>query len=155
HPEIDDRALRTVGPKYGDRDVMAYQHLRAAHLHAVQAAMEDHIARLDWQRERIGRYQDQRLRMLLGYARQRSPFHARRLRALDVSSASVADLASVPMMTKAEAQDCWDEIVTDRRLNRERAERILAEQKWYSYTPGGDQVFSSGGSSGVRGVYLL
>jgi phenylacetate-coenzyme A ligase PaaK-like adenylate-forming protein len=66
----------------------------------------------------------------------------------------VADLRSVPMMTKADAQDNWDDIVTDRRLTRERAERILLQQEWYSYTPDGYQVFSSGGSSGVRGVYV-
>ena len=128
--------------------------MRAVHLNAVQAALVDHIARLDWAPEQIERYREHQLRALLSYARQRSPFHARRLRALDLSTASVADLASVPMMTKAEAQDCWDEIVTDRRLNRERAERILAEQEWYSYTPDDYQVFSSGGSSGVRGVYV-
>jgi phenylacetate-coenzyme A ligase PaaK-like adenylate-forming protein len=128
--------------------------MRAAHLNAVQAALVDHTARLDWAPEQIERYREHQLRALLSYARLRSPFHARRLRALDFSSASVADLASVPMMTKTEAQDCWDEIVTDRRLNRERAERILAEQEWYSYTPDGYQVFSSGGSSGVRGVYV-
>ena len=131
-----------------------YERMRAAHLNAVQAELVDHTARLDWTPEQIERYREHRLRALLSYARQRSPFHARRLRALDLSSASVADLAAVPMMTKAEAQDCWDEIVTDRRLNRERAERILAEQEWYSYTPDGYQVFSSGGSSGVRGVYV-
>jgi len=128
--------------------------MRAAHLNAVQAALVDHTARLDWAPEQIERYREHQLRALLSYARLRSPFHARRLRALDFSSASVADLASLPMMTKTEAQDCWDEIVTDRRLNRERAERILAEQEWYSYTPDGYQVFSSGGSSGVRGVYV-
>ena len=131
-----------------------YERMRAVHLNAVQAALVDHTARLDWAPEQIERYREHQLRALLSYARQRSPFHARRLRALDLSTASVADLASVPMMTKAEAQDCWDEIVTDRRLNRERAERILAEQEWYSYTPDGYQVFSSGGSSGVRGVYV-
>ena len=31
---------------------------------------------------------------------------------------------------------------------------MLADQRWFSYTPGGLQVFSSGGSSGVRGVYV-
>jgi phenylacetate-CoA ligase len=133
---------------------MTYEHMRAAHLHAVQAAMEDHIARLDWQRERIDRYRDQRLRMLLSYARERSPFHAQRLAGIDPARATVADLAGVPMMTKAEAQDCWDEVVTDRGLNRERAESVLAEQEWYSYTQDDYQVFSSGGSSGVRGVYV-
>jgi phenylacetate-coenzyme A ligase PaaK-like adenylate-forming protein len=128
--------------------------MRAAHLNAVQAALVDHTARLDWSRDQIERYRKHRLRALLSYARQRSPFHARRLRALDLASASVADLTSVPMMTKADAQDNWDDIVTDRRLTRERAERILAQQEWYSYTPDGYQVFSSGGSSGVRGVYV-
>ena len=133
---------------------MAYERVRAAHLHAVQAAMEDHIARLDWQRERIDRYRDQRLRMLLGYARERSPFHARRLADVDPARATVADLAAVPIMTKAQAQDCWDDIVTNQQLSRERAENILVQQEWYSYTPDDYQVFSSGGSSGVRGVYV-
>jgi phenylacetate-coenzyme A ligase PaaK-like adenylate-forming protein len=133
---------------------MAYERVRAAHLHAVQAAMDDHIARLDWPRDSIDRYRDQRLRMLLGYARERSPFHARRLADVDPARATVADLAAVPMMSKAEAQDRWDDIVTDRALSRERAEHVLAEQEWYSYTPDDYQVFSSGGSTGVRGVYV-
>ena len=93
---------------------MDYERVRAAHLHAVQAAMEDHIARLDWSREQIERHRDQRLRMLLGYAKERSPFHAARLGNLDPSRASVADLAALPMMTKAQAQEQWDAIITDR-----------------------------------------
>ncbi len=133
---------------------MTYERMRTAHLHAVQAALDDHIARLDWSRDQIERHRDQRLRMLLSYASERSPFHARRLRDLDASRASVADLASLPMMTKSDAQDEWDAIVTDRDLSRAWAERILAEQQWFSYTPADYQVFSSGGSSGVRGVYL-
>jgi phenylacetate-coenzyme A ligase PaaK-like adenylate-forming protein len=131
-----------------------YERMRAAHLHALQAALEDHTARLDWPRDRIERYRDHRLRALLAYARERSPFHARRLSGLDPSSASVADLASLPMMTKSDAQEQWDAIVTTRDLNRAGAERILAEQQWFSYAPGDYQVFSSGGSSGVRGVYV-
>src|SRR5258708_36684896 len=94
HPDIDDWAIGSVHPKYGDQDVMAYERVRAAHLHAVQAAMEDHIARLDWQRDRIDHYRDQRLRMLLGYDRERSPFHAQRLADSDPARATVADLAA-------------------------------------------------------------
>ncbi len=133
---------------------MTYERVRAAHLHAVQAAMEDHVARLDWPRERIDRYRDHRLRALVGFARERSPFHARRLADLDPAHATVADLAGLPIMTKAQAQDCWDEVVTDPELSRGRAEHVLAEQEWYSYTSDNYQVFSSGGSSGVRGVYV-
>ena len=133
---------------------MTYESMRAAHLHAVQAALQDHVARLDWSRDQIERHRDQRLRMILGYARERSAFHAGRLRDLDTTRATVADLAALPMMTKADAQDQWDAIVTDGALSRDRVERILAEQQGFSYTPDDYQVFSSGGSSGVRGVYV-
>jgi phenylacetate-coenzyme A ligase PaaK-like adenylate-forming protein len=120
----------------------------------VHASLEDHTARLDWSRDQIERYRNHRLRVLLAYARERSPFHAPRLRELDPSCASVADLASLPMMTKQDAQEQWDTIVTTADIDRGRAERILAEQQWFSYTESGQQIFSSGGSSGVRGVYL-
>lgn len=132
----------------------AYEGMRAAHLGAVRASLEDHVARLDWSRHQIEDYQNHRLRALLAYAKERSPFHAQRLGALDPAGVSVADLAALPMMTKQDAQQQWDDIVTAPNLDRERAERILAEQHWFSYTAGDQQIFSSGGSSGVRGVYV-
>ena len=131
-----------------------YARLRAAHVDAVQGALQDHIGRLDWSREQIDHHQTERLRSLLAYARERSPFHARRLNGIDPSVVTAADLAGVPMMTKAQAQDEWDDIVTVPDLTRDRAEQILAEQQWFSYTPSDQQIFSSGGSSGVRGVYV-
>ncbi len=131
-----------------------YDRLRAAHLNAITSSLEDHIGRLSWSREQIESYQEQRLRALLGYARERSPFHAQRLRGVETSSASVADLQRLPVMTKQDAQKNWDDIVTTGDLDRDQAENILTEQQWFSYTPGSQQIFSSGGSSGVRGVYV-
>jgi phenylacetate-CoA ligase len=132
----------------------SYERVHAAHLGDVQAALEDHVGRLYWSREQIDRYRTQRLRAFLGYARERSPFHSRRMKGLDPNTATVADLSSLPVMTKQEAQTQWDAVVTDRRLTRDRAERILEEQQWFSYTTNDQMVFSSGGSSGVRGVYV-
>src|SRR5947209_13127303 len=132
----------------------AYGALRAAHLHAVRAALEDHVARVDWPAEQIARYRTERLRALLQHARTRSPFHAARLKDLDPNTARIEDLARLPPMTKQDGQNEWDAIVTEPDLRRDGAERILAEQRWFSYTPSGSQVFSSGGSSGVRGVYV-
>ncbi|WP_156661541.1 phenylacetate--CoA ligase family protein [Mycobacterium sp. 852002-51163_SCH5372311] len=132
----------------------AYRRRRAAHLGAVQVSLVDHVARLDWSRQQIEQHRDHRLRALLTYAQQRSPFHAGRLRGFDPSGATVADLASLPMMTKQEAQQQWDDIVTAPGLDRASAERILVEQQWFSYTADDQQIFSSGGSSGVRGVYV-
>ncbi|MEU6642291.1 phenylacetate--CoA ligase family protein [Saccharomonospora sp. NPDC046836] len=137
----------------GDRKA-AYERLRAAHLSAVRAALEDHVARLAWPRDRIERYQTERLRSLLGFARERSPFHAARMADVDPATATVDDLARLPVMVKQEAQYDWDRIVTAPGIDRIGAERVLAEQRWFSYTPAGHQVFSSGGSSGVRGVYV-
>jgi phenylacetate-CoA ligase len=142
----------TVSPPEGDRS--AYERLRAAHLHAVRAALEDHLARVEWPRERIERHRTERLRALVAYARERSPFHSARMRDLDPSSLRVEDLARVPPMAKAEAQAQWDAIVTVPGLTRAGAERVLAMQRWFSYGAGGQQVFSSGGSTGVRGVYV-
>jgi phenylacetate-coenzyme A ligase PaaK-like adenylate-forming protein len=132
----------------------SYERLRAAHLHQISAALDDHVGRVGWSRERIEHHRTERLRALLTYARERSPFHAARMRGFDPSAATVADLERLPPMTKREAQDEWDAIVAVPRLRRADAERILAEQSWFSYTPDGEQVFSSGGSSGVRGVYV-
>ncbi len=112
------------------------------------------MTRLDWSRERIDRHRTARLRGLLAYAQERSPFHAARLAEIDATSATVADLARLPPMTKEEAQREWDSVVTVPDLSRAAAERTLAEERWFSYTPSGCQVFSSGGSSGVRGVYV-
>jgi phenylacetate-CoA ligase len=131
-----------------------YERLRTAHLAVVQAALEDHVGRLAWSREQIEHYRNHRLRALLTYACARSPFHRGRLQGIDPTAATVADLASVPMMTKAQAQGEWDAIVTTRDLSRAGVDRLLTEQQWFSYTPAGSQVFSSGGSSGVRGLYV-
>jgi phenylacetate-coenzyme A ligase PaaK-like adenylate-forming protein len=124
-----------------------YDRVRAAHLAAVSAALEDHVGRLDWSRTQIERHRDNRLRSLLAYARERSPFHQRRLHGIE-------DLASAPIMTKQQAQEHWDSVITVPDLDRAGAERILAEQQWFSYTAHDQQIFSSGGSSGVRGVYV-
>jgi phenylacetate-CoA ligase len=132
----------------------AYDHLRAAHLNAVRASLEDHVARLEWPRERIEHYRTERLRSLLAFACERSPFHAARMADIDPSTATVDDLVRLPPMVKQDAQDQWDAIVSLPDIDRAGAERVLAQQRWFSYTAAGDQVFSSGGSSGVRGVYV-
>ncbi len=78
-----------------------YERIRVAHLDAVQATLDDHVDRLDWSPDQIRRHRDQGLRSLLAYAHERSPFYADRLRGLDFEHATAADLASLPMLTKA------------------------------------------------------
>ena len=152
-PAYHSVAGHTVGVPHEDPKA-AYERLRAAHLGAVRASLEDHVSRLDWPRERINRYRTERLRSLLTFARERSPFHAARMVGIDPTTATVEDLVRLPPMVKRDAQDEWDAIIAVPDIDRISAERRLAEQEWFSYTPAGNQVFSSGGSSGVRGVYV-
>jgi phenylacetate-CoA ligase len=115
----------------------------------------DHIARLGWSRETIAARQRERLRALLAHAREHSPFHARRLRSVDPDRIELADLAALPVMTKAELMDEFDDVVTDRRLDRALAEQALATTKSEPQPLFGEYVcLSSGGSSGRRAVYV-
>ena len=113
----------------------AYERLRAAHLTAVRASLEDHVARLDWPRKRIERYQTERLRSLLAYARERSSFHAARMANIEPATATIDDLTRLPPMLKQEAQSDWDAIITAPDITHARAEQVLAQQPWFSYTP--------------------
>jgi phenylacetate-CoA ligase len=107
-------------------DPKEYERLRAAHLNAVRASLEDHVARLEWPHERIEHYRTERLRSLLAFARERSLFHAARMADIHPATATVEDLARLPPMVKQEAQNHWDAIVTTPDIDRARAERVLA-----------------------------
>jgi hypothetical protein len=54
--------------------------------------LAQHMGRLAWDAGRLAAHQRERLRMLLAYAAEYSPFHARRLRGLDLSRFETGDL---------------------------------------------------------------
>ena len=94
-------------------------------------------------------------RALLARAATRSPFHARRLGGVDVSRFELADLARLPVMTKDEMMAGFDEVVTDPRLRRPVVDAHLAASVSEPSLLFGEYVcLASGGSSGVRGVFV-
>ena len=117
--------------------------------------LSQHVLRLGWDDAELAAHQRERLRVLLAHAAEHSPFHARRLRGLDPGRFEVGDLARLPVMTKAQVMAEFDDVVTDRRLSRALAERHLAASL---HEPGlllDEYVcLTSGGSSGVRGVFV-
>lgn len=68
--------------------------------------------------------QDRRLRRLLRYAKAHSPYYARRFDGLDVAHCRLTDL---PTLRKAGMMASFDEIVTDRRIQRAGIEGFVAE----------------------------
>jgi phenylacetate-coenzyme A ligase PaaK-like adenylate-forming protein len=110
---------------------------------------------LTWPDERRRAERERRLRELLHVARSRSPWHAARLAAIDPATATEADLARIPPMTKDEMMDHLDAVFTDARLSRALVEahlgRIGVDD---AYLLDEFHVFASGGSSGRRGVFV-
>lgn len=66
--------------------------------------------------ERWQAIQDRRLRKLLHYAVEHSPFYRRKYQGIDLDHCRVQDL---PVLTKGDMMAHFDEFVTDRRLKRD------------------------------------
>jgi phenylacetate-CoA ligase len=129
--------------------------LRARYGEAFAARLPGHIQRLPWDAERLAAHQRDRLRELLACATERSPFHARRLAGIDPGRFELADLAGLPVMSKEQMMAGFDELATDRRLTRARAEQHLATSAEEPSLLAGRYVcLASGGSSGLRGLFV-
>jgi phenylacetate-coenzyme A ligase PaaK-like adenylate-forming protein len=124
--------------------------------HRLFASMPERVERLTWSAARIEEHQRAGLRRLVAHAIEHSPFHRRRLAGIDASSLEPSDLASLPVMTKAEMMDELDDVLTDRLVSGADAERALKETAT-TPVPFGDGyiAMASGGSSGRRGVFCF
>ncbi len=114
-----------------------------------------YMQRLGWDAGQLAAHQRDRLRVLLAHAAEHSPFHAQRLRGLDLERLELTDLARLPVMTKSQMMAEFDDVVTDRRLSRRLAERHLAASARQPCLLLDQYVcLASGGSSGLRGVFV-
>ena len=129
--------------------------LRTRVSEAIGGQMPEHIGRLGWDAGQLAACQRDRLRALLARAIAGSPFHARRLRGIDPDRFELADLARLPVMTKADMMENFDAVPTDRRLSRDLVERHLGRSVTDpSLLLGEYVVLVSGGSSGQRGLFV-
>ena len=120
----------------------------------VRERLPEHLDRLGWSTERIAAHQRDELRRLLRTAIDHSPFHAARLHGVNPERVELSDLASLPIMTKAEMMAAYDDVVTDRVVTRARVEEHLSRTGWDAEVLDGRYVvMASGGSSGLRGVF--
>jgi phenylacetate-coenzyme A ligase PaaK-like adenylate-forming protein len=122
---------------------------------AIGRQMPELIGRLGWDAGRLAACQRDRLRTLLARAIAGSPFHAARLRGVDPDRFELADLARLPVLTKADMMENFDTATTDRRLTRDLVERHLARAVTDpSLLLSEYVVLVSGGSSGQRGLFV-
>lgn len=128
---------------------------RSHQLDTVLREAESWYERLQWTRTEIEAHQQRLLRRLLTHAIERSPFHAERLAGVDPASFTLDRLRELPVMTKAEMMADFDRVVTDRAVTRAAVEAHIAGLgDELTYLNGEYVVMASGGSSGVRGMFV-
>src|SRR6476620_10317377 len=96
-----------------------YEALRQQQVARVQELRPEYLARLTWPVERRRAEREKRLRAVVAHAKARSPWHRRRLANVDVDRLCEADLRMLPVMSKDDLMEHFDEIVTDPRLTRD------------------------------------
>jgi phenylacetate-CoA ligase len=125
-----------------------YHRKRLGDLAAALGAGRAVAERERWPRERLARYQQERLETLVRDLRARSPYWASRLPRGRVA------LERLPRMDKVELMEGFDQLVTDRRLRRDdllaHLERIDRDELYL----GEYRAMATSGSSGRKGVFV-
>ena len=133
----------------------AAERIRLRHVADQRLASGMHIARIDWSADRLAAERLRRLRMMIRVATERSPWHRARLAGVDPDKVTEADLAGLPVMTKEDVMADFDRIVTDPRVTLAGVEAHLASLTDRPvHLLDRYQAVASGGSTGVRGVFL-
>jgi phenylacetate-CoA ligase len=127
---------------------LVYHRKRVRDLGAALGAARAVAERERWPRERLVRYQQERLAALARDLRARSPYWAARLPRGRVV------LERLPRMDKVELMESFDELVTDSRLRRDELlahlERIDRDELYL----GEYRAMATSGSSGRKGVFV-
>jgi phenylacetate-CoA ligase len=131
-----------------------YQSTRLRHVEHMRAQLPAHLDRLTWSADRLRAERTLRLRELLRMARAHSSWHRARLSTVDVDAIDEDRLGGLPVMTKSDLMAHFDEIVTDRRVTLDLVNAHLARLTSDAYLLDEFHALASGGSSGVRGVFV-
>jgi phenylacetate-coenzyme A ligase PaaK-like adenylate-forming protein len=134
--------------------VADYEQTRARHLQYMLELLPAHLERLRWSAERVSEERTRRLRELVATAKARSVWHRERLADVDEQTLDEATLGELPTMDKAQLMENFDSIVTDERVTLAAANEHIANLHDDAYFLGDLHAVASGGSSGLRGVFV-
>jgi phenylacetate-CoA ligase len=104
-----------------------------------------------WPRERLERFQQERLDALVRHAARHSPLYRERLAGtLD----GPVRLEQLPTITKAEMMDRFDDLVCDPALRRDALLTWVETLDEDRFHPTGNRVMTTSGSSGRKGLFV-
>lgn len=131
-----------------------YQATRARHVEYMLAQLGEHVDRLAWSAERLREHRTERLRELVRTAKSGSAWHRARLADVNAETVDEDALGELPTMRKEDLMAHFDEIVTDARVTLAAVNAHIAGLTSDAYLLGDLHAVASGGSSGVRGVFV-
>ena len=132
----------------------AYEARRQRHVEHLLAQIGEHFERVAWSAERLRAERTARLRELVGLALKRSSWHRGRLGDVDLTTLDEDVLPGLPVMSKDDLMGNFDEIVTDPAVRLADANAHIAKLDGDAYFRDELHAVASGGSSGVRGVFV-
>jgi phenylacetate-CoA ligase len=131
-----------------------YEALRQQHVARAKALAPRLIEQLDWSADRLAAHRTRQLRELVRTATERSAWYRKRLAGVDIDRLDETALTELPVLTKTELMEHFDDVVTDHRLSLGQLEEHLRTVETGSYLFERYTAITSGGSTGQRGVFV-
>ena len=137
---------------------MKYSAIRKEIYKNLQKEIPQHLKRIKWKREQILENQEKELKKLLKYVKANSLWYREKLRDIDPEDFSYKDISKLPILTKDDLMDNWNDIVCDKNITKEIAERHQEKLREGAiqnpYYLDNYLFYSTGGSSGKRGLFV-
>jgi len=134
--------------------VEAYEATRQRHIEHLLPEIAEHFERVAWTAERLHAERTTQLRELIGIAVQRSTWHRDRLGDVEETTLDADDIRHLPVMTKDDLMGNFDAIVTDPEVRLADVNAHIAKLNGDAYFRDELHAVASGGSSGMRGVFV-
>src|SRR5277367_6484331 len=131
-----------------------YQQLVRRQRAELQDAYMQGVRRLRWDAGRLAAERERRLRELLVYAADRSPFWRERLAGHDLANFTEADLPSLPILTKAEMMQEFDRVLTVPGLTRARVAEHIDSLDGDRYIDDEYRAIVSSGYAGTEAYHV-
>jgi phenylacetate-CoA ligase len=138
----------------GDGSGVPYEQLLQRQRTQLQDAYLKGVRRLRWNAERLAAERERRLRELLGYAADRSPFWQARLAGRDLATFAESDLPSLPILTRAEMMGEFDRLVTVPGLTLARVREHLELLNGDRYLDDQYRAIVTSGYTGTEAVHV-
>ena len=120
----------------------------------LQDAYMQGVRRLRWDAGRLAAERERRLRELLVYAAEHSPFWRERLAGRDLANFTEADLPSLPILTKAEMMQEFDRVLTVPGLTRARVAEHIESLDGDKYLDDEYRAIVSSGYTGTAAFHV-